>query len=732
MLLLDAARPATNARLRVAATSALLALTLSAFILILLSPGGPARPLAVFLTAIFLPGAAVLTRLDVRDPFAALGLTVAISVALVGLCSTAMVWIGWFHPYVVAAIVAATAVAVLVMDLASRLNEVPGAPLLRTYTSGDRRTVVGLATLVPLVLAVGAWALSLSNIDLYHLDDYGLPPELPYAWYAALGVCVIGGALAASLRAPGWVIGLYVLGAIVVLFATLPLLAEQPHYTWSYKHIGVVRLLEATGQVDPGIDIYNRWPTFFAFMASFSVVGGPGALDPTHYAAWSELFFTVMTGALLGASARAITGSALTAGLAALVFVLANWVGQTYFSPQAFAFMLTLAVDWVVITQLASSPNRLGRRVALIAGKAVRRPAAVLGTDPLPAPTWTRAQAVGVIALLVAAIVSAHQLTPYLLVAQLLVLTVVGVVRPPWLVALVAALTALYLVPNYNWVAHNFGLFTSFDPFNNSKHETIYNETPLAGKHFNARAGQLLGLLVWAAAALSAVRLARREIGTRLLLLVGLGFAPFAVVFGQSYGGEAVLRVVLFSSPWCAVLIAWALSTIELRPIRVALTAGLVAVLAGLFVPTYFGQEELNSMPASEVRTSQYIYANGTKGSVIMLSGPGFPLRVGARYGDFRGPISDEDPNLLRGQTFRDRPLGPPDVPDVIATMLQYSKRGYLVFSATQDEYARVFQLTPPGALRSLEQAVRSSSRFRLWHEDGTTRVYELVGGGAA
>ncbi len=137
--------------------------------------------------------------------------------------------------------------------------------------------------MTPLAGAIIAWALSLSHIDLYGLDDYGLISGLPNAWFVALGVCVLGGAIAAATGTRGWIAGAYVIGTAIVLYATLPLLAGQPHYSWVYKHIGVVRYLESSGQTDTSIDIYNRWPGFFALGAVFSSLSG--VRNPASYAA---------------------------------------------------------------------------------------------------------------------------------------------------------------------------------------------------------------------------------------------------------------------------------------------------------------------------------------------------------------------------------------------------------------------------------------------------------------
>jgi hypothetical protein len=201
------------------------------------------------------------------------------------------------------------------------------------------------------------------------------------------------------------------------------------------------------------------------------------------------------------------------------------------------------------------------------------------------------------------------------------------------------------------------------------------------------------------------------------------------MLFGQNYGGEAVLRVLLFSLPWCAALIAWALATIE-RPLRRAVAALVVCgVAAALFVPAFYGQEELNQMPTNEVKASDYFDAHAQAGSALLFSGPNFPGDYGPRYALMRGAGRAEPPTLLYSNRFRNRQLGRKDVPAVVASILHYAPGGYIVFSTSQIEYAHVFQLVPDGALENLEKAVASSRHFRLFYGNKDARIYQLVRG---
>jgi hypothetical protein len=194
----------------------------------------------------------------------------------------------------------------------------------------------------------------------------------------------------------------------------------------------------------------------------------------------------------------------------------------------------------------------------------------------------------------------------------------------------------------------------------------------------------------------------------------------------QSYGGEASLRIILYASPWAAMLIATAIGTLRGARRRAAWLICVTSVAAALVVPAFYGASQLNVIPRSTLAVSEEFYARAPSGSVLMLAGPGFPLRVGARYDRFRGPIADADPNLLHDDAFRSRPLGAADIPAVIRAMRAFAPRGYLAFSTTEEQWAHTFGLTAPGALADLEQAVIRSPRFRLWTATATARIYEL------
>jgi hypothetical protein len=575
------------------------------------------------------------------------------------------------------------------------------------------------AALAPLAGALAVWAASLHRIEIRHLDRYGLPPALPASWYVAVALAITGATVATwGVRRPnGALIAAYVLGVVVILFATVPAITDVPHYPWVYKHIGVARFLGVHHRVDIAVDIYNRWPGFFALSAVFSRLAG---LDPLSYAAWAEPFFAIVETLLVAGVARAISRDIRVAGYASLIFALGNWIGQSYFAPQAAAFAIALAL--LLVFARSFTGGRLLPPLVTLVQWVVRRSQPTLAlAAPLP---WSRFASAAVVLVLDAAIVVTHQLTPYVLLLQLGALVVLGVARPRWIVVAMAVLTVAYLVLNLDYVQHNFKLFTSLNPASNIQHG---DSTPAHLDWFHANAGGLLSLELVVLMLASALRLARLGQGRRAVPLVVLAIAPFGILFAQNYGGEASLRVFLFSSPWRDVLVALGIQTFARRRVRFVASLAVCLTLTYMFVPAFYGAEGENIIPAGEVRASDYFFAHAPAGSVLMLAAPDFPTRAGARYWLMKGPQVDDGPNVAGNPEFQDRRLGPRQIPGLVALIHQYSRHGYLVFSTTGYRYTADHLLTPPGELAHLEQAVARSRAFRLWYRTRDARIYRLL-----
>ncbi len=707
---------------------------------------GPGRIVATLLAALVVPGWAVMTRLEADDALTTLGMTVAFSLAIETVCCALLVWTGWWHPEALALVLAAASSVLILIDLRARGTgadhhaallvgtrwlrvgpaENPGAGEARPEPEPSARSSIGLVAAIAVVAAgLGLWGLSLRDLDPLDLGPYGLTVELPPEWFAGLALLLVGAvAISTTARPRGVLVAAYVLAIIVVIYGTVPFLVDDPQYAWTYKHIGVTRFLADAGQVDPDLDIYNRWPAFFALAAAFSAIAG--APNPLEYAQWAELVFMPIGALALAVAVLGVVRDLRVVSLAVVFFVVTAWVAQMYFAPQALAFVLGLFVIAVCLRHLSTEYSWAARRSRALLARLTRTQQPSF-SKPL-GEIWRPGVAVGVALLLYAAVVPTHQLTPFILLISVAGLIALGMLAPRWIVLAMAALVLGYVALNFEFIRENFSIFTGLDPVANAQ-QAPYDLAPVEGKEFNTAVARLLPIFGWLGAVIGFARLARLGLGVQALPFAVLALAPFAILLGQSYGGEASLRVILFSAPWCGALIAWALTTVRRPVVMRTLAAGVAVVFTALFVPAYFGTAQLTVMPPEEVRASAYLYEHGRPGSVVMLAAPDFPARLAPNYPEFVGPQTESEPNLLRTDQFRGRPLGAADVPAVRALMRDYAVRGYLVFSQTQYKFARLFGLTPPGALHDLERAIAASPEFELFHADPRTRIYELKPG---
>jgi hypothetical protein len=340
----------------------------------------------------------------------------------------------------------------------------------------------------------------------------GGPPRpgrswLPWTFWLGLAAAVVSGVVQTQQeRIRHGLVLAHLTVVLLMLYATAPALEEVPRYTYTYKHIGITQYIERYGSVDKTIDIYHRWPGFFSLSAWFSQLAG--LPDPTSYAAWAELYFAALDALLVWAIAQAATRSARLAWGATLLFTVSNWVGQDYYSPQAFGYVLMLGVGLCTLLGFQSRPGPVGRFVERLGCRVlrVRHPVDDAPTR-LPGPLSYR---LPVLVLLFDAVLAAsHQLTPYVLLLQLGALAVLGLLRPWWVVLGAGLVTIGYLLPNFDYVVNTFGLLSTPDPLANATTSTV-DGTPVFEETVIMGAGLTALLLTFGLGAAGVVRRARR------------------------------------------------------------------------------------------------------------------------------------------------------------------------------------------------------------------------------
>jgi hypothetical protein len=365
-------------------------------------------------------------------------------------------------------------------------DAVPGGdpPHPRTRPAGLRTgsLVVASAPWFALIAAVVLWLVALQRTQVGQLGDGGLIPAFPVIWYIAVAI-VVGLSVMelVSGRVSDMRMTAYIVALVAFLYASSAAVEAVPRFPWVYKHIAVTSYIASHGHVDRAIDIYQRWPGFFALSAQLDAIVGKDG--PLSYAAWAEPTFAFANVALVALIARSISRNGRWYWTAALLFTLENWIGQNYYSPQAFAFMLFLAICLVVFSALRGQPRRLALVLERFLSRISMAPPSSHPNGAVPwKPSPPRHRAVAIVGVLVtfAVVVASHQLTPYLAVADLLPLFLVGYLRPAWVGLMMAGITVLYLLPNLGYVAQHFGLFSSFDPAANATYTPPHGTEPAA------------------------------------------------------------------------------------------------------------------------------------------------------------------------------------------------------------------------------------------------------------
>jgi hypothetical protein len=596
------------------------AVSIVALVLVLLVPGhGPALAGALLMACVP-AGAAVMCWIDSGDGVVQAGLTLVLSLAVTAITGAAMIWLHFWHPYALLAFPAACS-----LSGAMRLRDASWEVLRGRQTTRQ----VPWLQLTLLCLGLASWAYGVSRMRHQTIGSYGLL-ESANAWFIIGFVVLLAGGLYEMSRPEprAWLLGAYLAGLIVAIYATVPILYGVPEYAWVYKHIGVAQALGKYGQVTDPANIYEQWPALFAAIAS---VSGVSHLSPISFAAWAPLSFELADAVLLLGIFRLLRADDRAAWLALFMYEgLIAWVGQDYLSPQAFGYLLWLGIVAILIRwMLVAVPAHMRR--GLIAR--MRRPFLTELPPPWASSPTHRALAMTLVFVIYFAIVAAHQLTPYLALAGVGAWAVLGLLRRGWLIVLMMiAISGAYLVSRYSMIVQQYGALFSGG-------NVLQNSGGLKGAfHDRAttveiiRAFTAIAYCIWPAA-IVAIVLQRRTLG-RVVTPALLAFSSFMIVAVQDYGGEAIYRVFLFSAPWCALLVAGML--VRLSPALWRLVTPIVsAVILAAGLQGSYEATSVDAFTPPELAASLWLYSHAPRGSLFVLAIDNFPSLESADFKDY-------------------------------------------------------------------------------------------------
>ncbi|MFG3204663.1 lipopolysaccharide biosynthesis protein [Streptomyces sp. NPDC048192] len=487
--------------------------------------------------------------------------------------------------------------------------EEPPAPVsVRGRLLPTRSGVVLGCLLIAALLLYWVPALRLGEADLDRMGGLGLVSVLPLPTLVGAALLVTVFAALLWLRREHRALLLLTLLATVVSLHALPAVIETaPRFPTAWQHLGFLDYIDRTGSAVPDLDARWSWPGFFA-VAAF-VGRACGVTDFTEVIRWWPTAIQLAYLAPMFLLTRSLRAGWRAKWTGVWLFVLCGWVGQDYFSPQGFTYLLYLVFVAVLLVWF--------------------RPPRVIWTRFRPGeaevePAGRRQRAVLLLLLigLYAASVPAHQLTPFVMLGVLAALVLLGRSELRGLPLLFAVLVAVWVgfMAEPYWSGHFDDLFGGVGGVGSNV------STSVSGRIQGGDSTHKLVLYTRVLLAGSVMAFAcwgwwrRRSHRYRERSLLVLTFVPFLGFGMQSYGGEMALRVFMFAVPGAALLGALALfprtgATAEERAKDRMSLAPLAALLAGLllvggFLVARWGNESFERTRPGEVAAMNWVYAH--------------------------------------------------------------------------------------------------------------------------
>ncbi|MFB6640512.1 lipopolysaccharide biosynthesis protein [Streptomyces chartreusis] len=451
-------------------------------------------------------------------------------------------------------------------------------------------------------------ALRLGESDLDGMGGLGLISVLPSP--TLLGAALLAVTFASLLwlgREHRALLLITLLATVVSLHALPALIETEPRFATAWQHLGFLDYIDRTGSAVPDLDARWSWPGFFA-VAAFAAKAC-GVSDPAELIRWWPLTMQLLYLVPMFLLVRHMRASWRAKWTGIWVFVLGGWVGQDYFSPQGFTYLLYLVFAAVLLVWFRA-PRVIWTK---------RRPGEL---EVEPTDRRQRAVLLMVVIGLFAASVPAHQLTPFVMLGVLTALVLVGrseLRGLPILFGVMVTVWIGFLAEPY-WSGHFDELFGGVGGVGSNVSSSV------SGRIEGGSSTHKLVLYVRVLLAGGVMAFAcwgwwrRRFHHYRERSLLVLTFVPFLGFGMQSYGGEMALRVFMFALPGAALLTGLAFfprtgvtakerdkDRVSLAPLA-ALMAGLV--LMGGFLVARWGNEPFERVKPGEVAAMAYVYAH--------------------------------------------------------------------------------------------------------------------------
>lgn len=587
-----------------------------------------------------------------------------------------------------------------------------------------------LEWLVILGVSIGSlilWLAAMTSADFGRLTDIGVVSVLPFWSYLAFIPIVVAFVLVLCGQRPStWLLAAIVVILILMLYGAVPFVEGEPRFSPSWRHLGIIDYVTRHGGVDATIDAYHNWPGMFILVSA--VAGALGMTDLNGLALWAPVWLNLIYLPPLYLLLSSLTSDRRAVWLGIWLFYLMDWIGQDYFSPQGLGVFFFLTAMAVILRWFAA-PD-----AGLRGGAAVERPARIsrlprplrsawdrlLERDPIRADTLSPSRRAGLMALFLVLFgftITAHQLTPFFAVSGIGVLVLLARLRWPSLPVLMSVMIAAWVA--FVAVAFLIGHFQNVAGYVGTLSDSL--SVNLIGRLQGSPGHEFVvylrlgfSVVVWLLAGIGILR--RMRAGRWDVTAVALAAAPFPLFAVQAYGGEMLLRIYLFSLPFMALLIAFAM--LPRRSDQTSRWLGMVVVvlslaLVGPFLVTRYGNERIESFTRGEVAAVKQLYQIAPAGSMLV------------------GVVGDVPWKNVRYEEYRYRPAGDDsyyyDLDAMFLAMSTYNGPVYLIVTRTQAAYVEMILGASKAEWTDFEQQLFATGWFHIISETPDATIARFV-----
>lgn len=632
------------------------------------------------------------TRADLRLCVAAI---VGVSTPLVA--GTAMLLTGAWFPTEAAMVLAVAAIGMHIAGCRSVLAGPRGSEILHSMVPHIRIRDVFDASVSCTLAGTLLWAVGIAAMGHIVPGQLGFLPKAPPYWFLGLMLVVIGIILAGDRgpRAAAGVVSL--LGALTLTPAVVYAMPKQQS---SAKHLDLVLAILQSHNISGSAGLYRDYSGLFAVVAWLAHLSGTS--DVTSLATYFTFVMDLVAIVGLRYFFGNLTRSRYRIWLAITLVILANSVGEDYFSPQATAFAMGLGVLGLTLCTPSQGLSDRGRlAILLLAG---------------------------------CGLAVTHELSPYIIGGVLIVFVVFRVVRPWYLPATI-------LLPAIAWaVLHrgdlsgfislsSLGDLSNFSPPAQAAGPSTPGLSRLAIVPESADALALGLVILIGIACLGLVRNIRNRAAWALMVSPAVGLIMIAA---NPYGQEGIFRAALFAIPALAAVGTQALPAVRSRWASTACGV-LVACLAGIYLVSSTGLDNANVMRQSDYDAMLTFLAKAEPDAYILglTYGNNVPDNVGippknGHWLDWGGLITQREADIMKPT--------PQDAAVVARQYYEYAKKYdgetghlYALWTWSDAEYAVDYGHETMGQAQAWRSALLASPDWKVVYGGGGSYLFEAT-----